>query len=219
MTRGQSDRQNNSDPRVLRCDPLYTAGGTVMLRLLTSTSCSPLFSPFHPIRTIHSIFGGAEVLAADHARQFLRAWASAADGALRHLYWGASALAHRRSAGAGHTQRHLVLRSRGRCSRTKSIPGWGGPRYYEPALKITRGRRQSRPGAALRRRTASRERARYRAERYPRRHRGHAALPRLSGPRHAAAQRDHSQRPRAQPLRSRARSRRHGICRPAKDTS
>ncbi len=33
----------------------------------------------------------------------------------------------------------IFLRSiRTKCSKTKSIPGWGGPRYYEPSLKITR---------------------------------------------------------------------------------
>lgn len=59
------------------------------------------------------------------------------DGALRHLYWGAplwraddlSAPAPRRDVSSFDPRQMM---------EAEEFPGWGGPRYYEPALKITR---------------------------------------------------------------------------------
>jgi alpha-galactosidase len=63
--------------------------------------------------------------------------AVAADGALRNLYWGAPlwrvddlpAAAPRRDVSSFDPRQML---------ENEEFPGWGGPRYYEPALKITR---------------------------------------------------------------------------------
>jgi alpha-galactosidase len=60
-----------------------------------------------------------------------------ADGALRHLYWGAplwraddlEAPAQRRDISSFDPRQML---------ENEEFPGWGGPRYYEPALKIAR---------------------------------------------------------------------------------
>jgi alpha-galactosidase len=60
-----------------------------------------------------------------------------ADGALRHLYWGAplwraddlQAPAERRDVSSFDPRQML---------ENEELPGWGGPRYYEPALKIAR---------------------------------------------------------------------------------
>jgi alpha-galactosidase len=65
------------------------------------------------------------------------AMAVAADGALRNLYWGAPlwriddlpAAAPRRDVSSFDPRQML---------ENEEFPGWGGPRYYEPALKITR---------------------------------------------------------------------------------
>ncbi len=59
------------------------------------------------------------------------------DGALRHLYWGAplwrlddvAAPAERRDISSFDPRQML---------ENEEYPGWGGPRYFEPALKITR---------------------------------------------------------------------------------
>ena len=60
-----------------------------------------------------------------------------ADGALRHLYWGAplwrlddlQGPAERRDVSSFDPRQML---------ENEEFPGWGGPRYYEPALKIVR---------------------------------------------------------------------------------
>ena len=60
-----------------------------------------------------------------------------ADGALRNLYWGAPlwrvedlpAAAQRRDISSFDPRQML---------ENEEFPGWGGPRYYEPALKIAR---------------------------------------------------------------------------------
>ncbi|HXB71365.1 MAG TPA: alpha-galactosidase [Candidatus Acidoferrales bacterium] len=60
-----------------------------------------------------------------------------ADGALRHLYWGAplwrvddlQAPAPRRDVSSFDPRQML---------ENEEFPGWGGPRYYEPALKVAR---------------------------------------------------------------------------------
>jgi len=65
------------------------------------------------------------------------AMAVGADGALRNLYWGAPlwraddlpAAAPRRDVSSFDPRQML---------ENEEFPGWGGPRYYEPALKITR---------------------------------------------------------------------------------
>ncbi len=65
------------------------------------------------------------------------AFGVAADGAPRHLYWGAPlwriddlpAPAPRHDISSFDPRQML---------ENEEFPGWGGPRYYEPALKITR---------------------------------------------------------------------------------
>lgn len=59
------------------------------------------------------------------------------DGALQHLYWGAPLWrvqeipqAARRRDLSSFDPRQMV--------ENEEFPGWGGPRYYEPAVKITR---------------------------------------------------------------------------------
>src|SRR5450432_2278036 len=60
-----------------------------------------------------------------------------ADGALRNLYWGAplwrlddlQGPAERRDVSSFDPRQML---------ENEEFPGWGGPRYYEPALKIAR---------------------------------------------------------------------------------
>ncbi len=61
----------------------------------------------------------------------------APDGALRHLYWGAPLwriddlppVAQRRDLSSFDPRQML---------ENEEFPGWGGPRYYEPAVKVTR---------------------------------------------------------------------------------
>src|ERR1041385_1815010 len=70
-------------------------------------------------------------------RQNSYALGVAGDGTLRHLYWGAplwrmadlSTPANRRDLSSFDPRQML---------EAEEFPGWGGPRYYEPALKITR---------------------------------------------------------------------------------
>jgi alpha-galactosidase len=70
-------------------------------------------------------------------RQSSYAMGVAADGALRNLYWGAplwriddlNAPAPRRDISSFDPRQML---------ENEEYPGWGGPRYYEPALKISR---------------------------------------------------------------------------------
>jgi alpha-galactosidase len=61
----------------------------------------------------------------------------AADGALRHLYWGAP-LWRTDDLAAPPARRDLSSFDPRQMLEAEEYPGWGGPRYYEPALKITR---------------------------------------------------------------------------------
>src|SRR5690242_14735683 len=61
----------------------------------------------------------------------------AADGALRHLYWG-PALWRLDDLPAPPPRRDLSSFDPRQMLENEEFPGWGGPRYYEPALKITR---------------------------------------------------------------------------------
>ena len=76
-------------------------------------------------------------------------WGSAADGALRHLYWGAP-LWRADDLPAAAPRRDISSFDPRQMLENEEFPGWGGPRYYEPALKIDARRRRPRPGAALR---------------------------------------------------------------------
>src|SRR5215471_7425700 len=61
----------------------------------------------------------------------------AADGALRNLYWGAPLWRIDDLAGPP-ARRDLSSFDPRQMMENEEYPGWGGPRYYEPALKITR---------------------------------------------------------------------------------
>ncbi len=61
----------------------------------------------------------------------------AADGALRHLYWGAP-LWRADDLSGPVARRDLSSFDPRQMLEAEEYPGWGGPRYYEPALKLTR---------------------------------------------------------------------------------
>jgi len=60
-----------------------------------------------------------------------------ADGALRHLYWGAP-LWRLDDLATPPPRRDLSSFDPRQMLEAEEFPGWGGPRYYEPALKIAR---------------------------------------------------------------------------------
>ncbi len=60
------------------------------------------------------------------------------DGALQHLYWGAP-LWRVEDIPQAVRRRHISSFDPRQMLENEEFPGWGGPRYYEPAVKITRG--------------------------------------------------------------------------------
>src|ERR1035438_1572428 len=70
-------------------------------------------------------------------RQSSYAMGVASDGALRHLYWGAP-LWRLDDLASPPTRRDVSSFDSRQMMEAEEFPGWGGPRYYEPALKITR---------------------------------------------------------------------------------
>ena len=60
-----------------------------------------------------------------------------ADGALRHLYWGAP-LWRADDLAAPAVRRDVSSFDPRQMLENEEYPGWGGPRYYEPALKVSR---------------------------------------------------------------------------------
>jgi alpha-galactosidase len=58
-------------------------------------------------------------------------------GELQHLYWGAP-LWHVEDIPAAREQTDISSFDPRQMIENEEFPGWGGPRYYEPALKITR---------------------------------------------------------------------------------
>ena len=72
----------------------------------------------------------------------------AADGALRNLYWGAP-LWRVEDLNPPSQQRDLSSFDPRQMLDGEESQGWGGPRYYEPALKITRENGDRGPGAAI----------------------------------------------------------------------
>jgi alpha-galactosidase len=60
-----------------------------------------------------------------------------ADGALRHLYWGAP-LWRADDLATPPQRRDVSSFDPRQMLEAEEFPGWGGPRYYEPALKVTR---------------------------------------------------------------------------------
>src|ERR1035437_2608135 len=70
-------------------------------------------------------------------RQSSYAMALGADGALRHLYWGAPLWRIDDLPGAP-PRRDLSSFDPRPVLENEEFPGWGGARYYEPSLKITR---------------------------------------------------------------------------------
>jgi alpha-galactosidase len=59
------------------------------------------------------------------------------NGALQHLYWGGP-LWRAEELPATSTRRDLSSFDPHQMLENEEFPGWGGPRYYEPALKIAR---------------------------------------------------------------------------------
>jgi alpha-galactosidase len=59
------------------------------------------------------------------------------DGSLLHLYWGAP-LWRIADLPAAALRRDISSFDPHQMLDNEEFPGWGGPRYYEPALKITR---------------------------------------------------------------------------------
>ncbi len=96
-------------------------------------------------------------------RQNSYAMGLGADGALRHLYWGAP-LWRADDLAAPPARRDVSSFDPRQMLENEEFPGWGGPRYYEPALKITRddGDRDLVLRYASHR--ISRQRSRYRSE-------------------------------------------------------
>ncbi len=60
-----------------------------------------------------------------------------ADGALQHLYWGGP-LWRMADIPAARVPRDISSFDPHQMLENEEYPGWGGPRYFEPALKITR---------------------------------------------------------------------------------
>lgn len=60
-----------------------------------------------------------------------------ADGELQHLYWGGP-LWRVEDIPAAATRRDISSFDPHQMVENEEFPGWGGPRYYEPALKISR---------------------------------------------------------------------------------
>jgi alpha-galactosidase len=70
-------------------------------------------------------------------RQSSYAMGIGADGSLRHLYWGAP-LWRLDDLPAPPARRDISSFDPRQMLENEEFPGWGGPRYYEPALKIAR---------------------------------------------------------------------------------
>lgn len=70
-------------------------------------------------------------------RQSSYALGLGADGALRHLYWGAPLWRMDDLPGAP-ARRDISSFDPRQMIENEEFPGWGGPRYLEPALKLTR---------------------------------------------------------------------------------
>src|SRR5215471_9946454 len=60
-----------------------------------------------------------------------------ANGLLRHLYWGGP-LWRGEDLGSPPPRRDLSSFDPAPMIEAEEFPGWGGPRYYEPALKLSR---------------------------------------------------------------------------------
>lgn len=58
-------------------------------------------------------------------------------GELQHLYWGGP-ISRIEDVPAAQTQRDISSFDPHQMLENEEFPGWGGPRYYEPALKIAR---------------------------------------------------------------------------------
>src|SRR6185312_13758401 len=58
-------------------------------------------------------------------------------GELQHLYWGGP-ITRMEDVPAAQEKKDISSFDPHQMLETEEFPGWGGPRYYEPALKITR---------------------------------------------------------------------------------
>ncbi|HYW48785.1 MAG TPA: alpha-galactosidase [Bryobacteraceae bacterium] len=70
-------------------------------------------------------------------RQSSYAMGVSAEGSLEHLYWGAP-LWRASDLPAAPARRDISSFDPRQMLENEEYPGWGGPRYYEPALKIAR---------------------------------------------------------------------------------
>src|SRR5579864_6584295 len=70
-------------------------------------------------------------------RQSSYAMGVSANGTLEHLYWGAP-LWRADDLPAASARRDISSFDPHQMLENEEYPGWGGPRYYEPALKIAR---------------------------------------------------------------------------------
>jgi alpha-galactosidase len=71
------------------------------------------------------------------SRQSSYAMGVGPDGALRHLYWGAP-LWRIEDLAAPPARQDISSFDPRQMLEAEEFPGWGGPRYYEPALKLSR---------------------------------------------------------------------------------
>jgi len=88
------------------------------------------------IRAIHSVLGGTKDLATDHSPQLLRD-GSRPGGAVATSLLGRASVANAGPAGCPSPADISSFDPR-QVLENEEFPGWGGPRYYEPALKISR---------------------------------------------------------------------------------
>src|SRR5580692_6274109 len=70
-------------------------------------------------------------------RQSSYAMGVSPDGSLLNLYWGAP-LWRLADLPAAAQKRDISSFDPRQMIENEEFPGWGGPRYYEPALKVTR---------------------------------------------------------------------------------
>ncbi len=172
-----------STKRSYRSETENTMRHIASFTLLAALGAASLRGAIHPIRR------KPQDLAADHPRQFLCHGGRPQRRVAASLL-GRAPVARRRRAGGRGAPRAFLLRSAGHAER-EEFPAWGGTRYYEPALKVTRADGDRDRGAALPLPPACAGTAWTSPQRHPRRHSGGAALPRLPGLRHSGTQRHH----------------------------
>jgi alpha-galactosidase len=104
-----------------------------MQRRLVFLAC--LFASFVPAQSVRFNEGKRVFLLTSSHSTY--AMGIAPDGQLQHLYWG-GALWRADDLPAARTKRDISSFDPHQMLEAEEYPGWGGPRFYEPALKITR---------------------------------------------------------------------------------